>query len=105
VQSGASIILNLCRYDFMFPLPVTIVFMFCVKIIFVCRLSATVGKYSYVVLPFFVVSHSFCQVTLLFTSSSHFMALFGILLKLMCISVLLDASFASLSASSLPVVP
>ena len=79
-QSGASIILNLCRYDFMFPWPVTIVLRFCVKFIFVCSLSATVEKYSFVVLPFFVVCHSFCQVILLFSSSSRFMALFGILL-------------------------
>ena len=54
----------------MFPWPVTMVVKFCVKFIFVCSLSATFGKYSFVILPLFVVSHSLCQVSMLFSSRS-----------------------------------
>jgi len=79
-QAGASLFLNLCRYDIKFPRPVTFVVRIYVKFIFVCSLSATVGKYSFVLLPFFVVSHYFRQFTLLFSSSSRFMVLFCILL-------------------------
>jgi hypothetical protein len=36
----------------MFPWPVTMVVKFCVRFIFVCSLSATFGKYSFVILPY-----------------------------------------------------
>ena len=45
-QSGASMILNLCRYEFMFPWYVTRVVKCCVGFIFIFSLSTTVGKYS-----------------------------------------------------------
>jgi len=38
----------------MFPWPVTRVVKFCVRFIFVCSLSATFGKYSFVTLLLFV---------------------------------------------------
>ena len=44
-QSGASMFLNLCRYDFMFPWPVTGFVKCCVRFIFTFSLSTTVGKY------------------------------------------------------------
>ena len=64
----------------MFPWPVTMVVKFCVKFIFVCNLSTTFGKYSFVIPPLFVVSHSLCQFSLLISSRSLFMALLGTLL-------------------------
>jgi hypothetical protein len=73
----------------MFPWPVTMVVICGVMCILVCSLSATSGKYSFVVLPFCDVSHSFCHDSTLLSSRIFLITLFGILLKLngVCVCV------------------
>ena len=67
---GLSIILYLYRYDLILPWPVTIIVRFGVALIFSFNLSATLGKYSFVVTPFVVRSHSICHFVSLFSLSS-----------------------------------
>ena len=55
---GLSWILYLCRYDLIFPCPVTIVVKFGVTLIFCFNLSAILGKNDFVIAPFIVMSHS-----------------------------------------------
>jgi hypothetical protein len=62
-----SIILYLYRYDLILPWPVTIIVRFGVTLIFNFNLSATLGKYSFVVTPFVVRSHSICHFVSLFS--------------------------------------
>jgi len=56
-----SIILYLYRYDLILPWPVTIIVRFGVTLIFNFNLSATLGKYGFVVAPCVVRSHSVCH--------------------------------------------
>jgi len=71
---GLSIILYLYRYDLILPWPVTIIVRFGVTLIFSFNLSTTLGKYSFVVTPFVVRSHSICHFVSLFSLSSLFTA-------------------------------
>ena len=59
---GFSIILNLCRYVFILPCPVTMAVKFGVGLIRSFSLSTTLGKKDFVVAPFVVLSHSFATV-------------------------------------------
>jgi len=61
-----SIILYLYRYDLILPWPVAIIVNFEVTLIFSFNLSATLGKYSFVVTHFVVRSHSICHFVSLF---------------------------------------
>jgi len=70
-HSELSIILYLYRYDLTLPWPVTIIVRFGVTLIFNFNLSATLGKYSFVVTLFVVRSHSICHFVSLF-SLVHF---------------------------------
>jgi len=102
VNVGSSMILNQCRYAFVFPCPVTIAVKFCVRFNFIFSLSSTFGKYSFVVLPlvvssFFAISSRF----LLLTPSLPFLGSCYIL-QLM---TFFAAFFASVSASSFPIIP
>ena len=63
---GLSKILYLYRYDLIFPWPVTIIVRFGVTLNISFNLSATLGKYSFVVTPFAVRSHSICHFFSLF---------------------------------------
>jgi hypothetical protein len=59
-HNGVPIILNRCKYDLMLPCPVTMDVKFWVMFIFLFSLSATTGKYSFVISPFVFWSHSLC---------------------------------------------
>ena len=72
----------------MFPWPVTMVVKFRVRFIFVCSLSATFGKYSFVIRPLFVVSHSLCQVSMLVSSRYVCVCMYVCMYVCMCVCML-----------------
>jgi hypothetical protein len=74
---GVSIILNQCKYDLMLPCPVTMHVKFWVMFNFIFSLSATIGKYSFVIFPFVVWSYSICHFSTLLLPSSLVTTLFG----------------------------
>ena len=77
---GFSIILNLWRYVFILPCRVTMAVKLGVGLILSCSLSSILGKKDFVVAPFVVVSHSFCDCLRHCSFSSLVTVLFGILL-------------------------
>ena len=101
------IILYLYRYEYVLilPWPIIIIVKFGVTLIFSFNLSATLGKYKFVVKTFVVQSNSICHFVSLFSLSSIFTALFGILSQHTSISLFVAASFANSSASSFPWCP
>ena len=60
-HSGLLANFSLWRYELMFPWPVTIVVKFGVRLILVVSLLPTVGKNSFVIVPFEVSSHLCCH--------------------------------------------
>ena len=74
---GVSIILIRCKYDLILPCPVTMDVKSLVMFMFVFNLSAITGKYSFVIPPFFVWSHSFCHFSTLISPSILITTLFG----------------------------
>jgi len=98
-------ILNRCRYAFVFPCPVTIAVKFCVRFIFIFRLFPTFGKYSFVVLPLVVCVQFLCYFFALSCSNSLVTTLFGILLYSTVNDSFFAAFFASVSAKSFPINP
>jgi len=76
---GLSKILYLCRYDLVLLCSITFVVKFGVTLIFICNLSAILGKNDFVIAPFVIWSHSFCHFVTLRSLSSFITALFGIL--------------------------
>ena len=97
---GTFIILKRCKYEFVFPWPVTIAVQFCVRFMFMFSLSLTSGKKSFVIFPFVEFVHSVCHFFTPSSSSSFIITLFGILLYLSLMFLFATVSFASLSASS-----
>ena len=71
---GLSIILYLYKYDLILPWTDTIVVKFGVTLIFRFNLSAILGKYSFVIAPFVVLSHSVCHFFTLLSFNSLFTA-------------------------------
>jgi hypothetical protein len=69
-QFGVSNILNLRKYELIFPYLVTMVVKLSVMFIFIFSLSATIGKYSFVICFFVVWSQSLCHFSTLFSPSS-----------------------------------
>ena len=98
-------ILNRCRYAFVFPCPVTIAVKFCVRFNFIFSLSPTFRKYSFVVLPLVVCVRFFAIFSrfLLLTPSSLPFLGFYYILQLMTHSS--PPFFASVSANSFPIIP
>src|SRR5215510_4047622 len=78
---------------------------FCVSCSFIFNLSATSGKYSFVINPLLVCSHFLCHFFTLFSSRSFITTLFGSLLYLSGMFLFVAALFAKLSASSFPLMP
>jgi len=70
-QVVVSNILIRCKYDLIFPCPVTMVVKLWVRFIFIFRLSAAIGKYSFVICPFVVLSHP-SATSLHFSRQVHF---------------------------------
>src|SRR5215510_10677172 len=78
---------------------------FCVSCSFIFNLSATSGKYSFVVFPLHVCVHFLCHFFALFPSRSFITTLFGILLYLSGMFLFVAALFANVSANSFPLMP
>jgi len=76
-QVGVSSILNWCKYDLIFPCPVTTDVKLWVMFIFIFSLSATTRKYSFVISPFVVWSHCLYHFSTLISPSSLITTLFG----------------------------
>ena len=99
---AVSIILNRCKYGLILPCPVTMDVKLWVMFILIFNLSATTGKYSFVIFFFVVWSHSVCHFT---TLSSLITTLFGTFLLHSFMSAFVAASFANVLASSFPWIP
>jgi hypothetical protein len=69
-HNDVSIILNRCKYDLVLPCAVTMNVKFWVIFIFMLSLSATTGKYSFVISLFVIWSQSLCHFSTLITLSS-----------------------------------
>jgi len=79
-HEGEFIILKRCRYDFVLTRPLSMVVRCWFVEIFMFSLSATIGKYSLVVLPLVEQLHTLCHFSTLVFSSSISTRLLGILL-------------------------
>jgi hypothetical protein len=104
-QVGVSSILNRCKYDLTFSCPVTMDMNLWVTFIFIFSLSATTGKYYFVISPFVVCSHSLCHFSTLISPSSLLTTSFVTFLWLSMTSAFVAASFAIVSANSFPWIP
>ena len=78
VSAGVFIILKRCKYEFVFPWPVTIAVKFCVRFMFMFSLSLTSGKKSFVIFPFVEFVQSVCHFFTLSSSSSFIMTFSGL---------------------------
>ena len=77
---GLSLILNLYKYDLIFPCRVTIAVKFGVTLIFNFNLSTILGKNYFMIAPFVVLSHSPCHFVTLLSLNSLLTVLLRILL-------------------------
>ena len=98
-----TIILNRCRYAFVFPCAVTIAVKVGERLMCIFSLPVISTKYSLVIRPIVELSHWCCHLAMDFCLSRRTISLFGILLE--HISLLLAASLASLSTSSVSLCP
>ena len=71
-----TVILNWCKCDLILPWPITMVVKLWVMFIFIFNLSVTIGKYSFLIFPFVVWSHSLCHFSTLISLSSLITTLF-----------------------------
>ena len=101
---ASSLRWNRCKYAFVIPCPVSTDVISGVSFILDLSLAWTVGKYCLVTAAFWLV-HSLCHFCLATSLASWYIVLFGILANLCSVPPLHAASFASLSAVSLPHVP
>ena len=101
VHVASSLRWNRCRYAFVIPCPVSTADIFGVSFILDLSLSWTVEKYCLVAEAFWLFVHSRCHLCL----ASWYSVFFGILVNTFSVPPHRAASFASLSAISLPSVP
>jgi hypothetical protein len=102
---ASSLRWNRCRSAFVIPYPVSTAVIFGVSFILDLSLSWTVGKYCLLAVALWLVVHSRCHYCLASSSASWYRILFGILANTCFVPSLRVASFANLSAISLPCVP
>jgi hypothetical protein len=96
---------NRCKYAFVIPWPVGTAVIFGVSFILDRTLCWIVGKYCLVAAALWLVVNSRCHFCMASSSASLYIVLLGILSKSHFMSVFLAASFAILSAVSLPRMP